>query len=63
MHLSYLFCFKVTPVQSNSYDCGVWVLAVIIAILRGRHVTAVCEHDMDHLRHYLRALILSIPCN
>ncbi|KAG2048172.1 hypothetical protein BDR06DRAFT_896156, partial [Suillus hirtellus] len=48
--------------QTNGYDCGVWVLAAIAAVLRGRHVTGLCEDDMHHLRHYLRALILSVPC-
>ncbi|KAG2336107.1 hypothetical protein BDR05DRAFT_978861 [Suillus weaverae] len=41
---------EITPVQTNSYDCGVWVLAAIAA------------DDMHHLRHYLRALVLSVPC-
>ncbi|KAG1851783.1 hypothetical protein C8R48DRAFT_810421 [Suillus tomentosus] len=54
---------KITPVQTNSYDCGVWVLAAIAAVFRGRHVTGLCEDDMRHLRHHLRALVLSIPCS
>lgn len=53
---------ETTPVQTNGYDCGVWVLAAVAAVLRGRHVTGLCEDDMHHLRHYLRALILSVPC-
>ncbi|KAG1864624.1 hypothetical protein C8R48DRAFT_601821 [Suillus tomentosus] len=27
------------PYQTNGYDCGVWILAAMIAILRGHHVT------------------------
>lgn len=53
---------KITPVQTNSYDCGVWVLGSIAAVLRGHHVTGLHEDDMCHLRHHLRALVLSIPC-
>ncbi|KAG1727949.1 uncharacterized protein EDB91DRAFT_1239464 [Suillus paluster] len=46
----------------TAYDCGVWVLASIAAVLRGHHVTGLHEDDMCHLRHHLRALVLSIPC-
>jgi hypothetical protein len=49
--------------QNNNYDCGIWVLAAIIAVLRGWHVTGVREVDIGDLRHYLSTLVLSIPPN
>ncbi|KAG2092120.1 uncharacterized protein F5147DRAFT_585970 [Suillus discolor] len=47
--------------QNNSYDCGVWVLAALSAVLRGRHVTGLREDDIVHMRHYLFTLTLSLP--
>ncbi|KAG2070526.1 cysteine proteinase [Suillus decipiens] len=52
---------NVNPCQSNDYDCGLWVLAVMIAVLRGRHVTGLHEAQMSDFRHYLCNLVLSIP--
>lgn len=52
---------NVNPCQSNTYDCGLWVLAAMIAVLRGRHVTGLHEEQMSDLRHYLCNLVLSIP--
>ncbi|KAG1724201.1 uncharacterized protein EDB91DRAFT_1239990 [Suillus paluster] len=43
----------VRPLQTNGYDCRVWILAAIIAVLHGRQIT--------DLRYYLHARILSIP--
>lgn len=48
-------------VQTNGFDCGVWVLAVIVATLRGYHCTALGEDDMHLFHHYLRTLVLRIP--
>ncbi|KAG2744422.1 hypothetical protein P692DRAFT_201808444 [Suillus brevipes Sb2] len=48
-------------VQTNGYDCGVWVLAMIAATLHGNHCTSIGEEDMHIFRHYLRALVLQIP--
>ncbi|KAG1722590.1 uncharacterized protein EDB91DRAFT_1088074 [Suillus paluster] len=48
-------------VQTHSFDCGVWVLAVIAATLHGNHCTSLGEEDMHIFRHYLRTLILQIP--
>ena len=39
----------VTEVTS-SYSCGLWVLAVIAAVLRGCHMTSLVEDDMGDLR-------------
>ncbi|KAG2115640.1 hypothetical protein DEU56DRAFT_932629 [Suillus clintonianus] len=52
---------NIQPLQTNSYDCGIWVLAAIVAVLRGRHVTGVREADIGDLRHYLSMLVLSLP--
>ncbi|KAG2144610.1 hypothetical protein DEU56DRAFT_732418, partial [Suillus clintonianus] len=52
---------NIQPLQTNSYDCGVWVLAAIVAVLRGRHVMGVREADIGDLRHYLSMLVLSLP--
>lgn len=49
------------PVQSNDYDCGLWCLAQIAAILRGFDFTGLCEQDMPAFRHYLHELIVRIP--
>ena len=45
-------------VQSNSYDCGLWVLAAIAAVLRGKHTTGLVEGDMGVLRQELLRNIL-----
>jgi len=52
---------QLEPLQSNGYDCGLWVLAQIAAVLRGYDITNLCEGDMRGFRHYLQSVILSIP--
>jgi hypothetical protein len=47
--------------QTNTYDCGVWVLACIAAVLRGYHVTGCLEEDMLALRNILVKLICNLP--
>ncbi|KAG1879476.1 hypothetical protein C8R48DRAFT_767734 [Suillus tomentosus] len=49
------------PYQTNGYDCGVWILAAMIAVLRGHHITGLREDEMSDLRHYLRTRVLAIP--
>ncbi|KAG6369442.1 hypothetical protein JVT61DRAFT_14860 [Boletus reticuloceps] len=51
----------VLPRQSNGYDCGVWVLAQIAAVLRGAHVTNLTENDMPAFRRHLYILIRRMP--
>ncbi|KAF8120229.1 hypothetical protein EV363DRAFT_1191626 [Boletus edulis] len=51
----------VFPLQSNNYDCGIWVLASIAAVLRGYDVTGLSEGDITCFRQYLHALVLSLP--
>jgi hypothetical protein len=58
-HLEYLY--QVHTLQTNDYDCGVWVLAAIAAVLRGYHVTALAEHDMRWWRRFVHTLVLTQP--
>jgi len=51
---------KTEPIQSNNYDCGLWVLAQTAAVLRGFDVTGLHEDDMPMFHHYLRVLIAHI---
>ena len=44
--------------QTNGYDCGLWVLAGVAAALRGCHCTALLENDMPLFRQLLYSLIL-----
>lgn len=46
--------------QMNGYDCRVWVLAEIMAVLRGFHLTGLQEDDMESFRHSLYCLILNL---
>lgn len=48
---------QLEPRQTNGYDCGVWVLAQMSAILRGYDITDVKEDGIIHFRHFLRVLI------
>jgi Ulp1 family protease len=45
----------------NGYDCGVWVLASIAAVLRGFDVTGFGEADIPWFRQFLMYNILSLP--
>jgi len=47
--------------QTNSFDCGVWVLAGIAATLRGCHVTGLQESDMPAMRRFIMKLVLNLP--
>ena len=53
--------FKVDILQSNTYDCGLWVLAGITAILRGFDITGLEEADMPWFRKYLAGLVMTLP--
>ncbi|KAG1745421.1 uncharacterized protein EDB91DRAFT_1049892 [Suillus paluster] len=57
MSIFVLILSQTTAVQTNGYDCGVWVLAMIAATLRGCHCMALKEDDMSLFRHYLRTLV------
>ncbi|KAG2113977.1 hypothetical protein DEU56DRAFT_874329 [Suillus clintonianus] len=51
---------KLEPLQTNGYDCGVWVLAAIMAVLRGFHSTGLHEDDMEGFRQLLYHLVLDL---
>jgi hypothetical protein len=53
----------VTPrlLQTSTYDCGLWVLAAIAAVLAGRHLPGLKEEDMGGFRSQLYHLVLSLP--
>ena len=48
-------------IQTNDYDCGLWVLASVAAVLRGHDATGLTESNMLAFRYYLRSCVLSIP--
>ncbi|KAJ7579774.1 hypothetical protein C8J56DRAFT_867767 [Mycena floridula] len=48
--------------QHNSFDCGVWVLAAIFAVLRGNEtVGSISEENMTLVRGCILAGILNLP--
>ncbi|KAK1219275.1 hypothetical protein PQX77_018011 [Marasmius sp. AFHP31] len=48
-------------VQNNGYDCGVWVLWVMAAVICGYDYAAIEERDICRFRKYLANLVRSIP--
>lgn len=51
----------VRSVQTNGYDCGVWVLASIWAVLWGYEVTSHTEASISRVRSSILAAILDLP--
>jgi Ulp1 family protease len=51
----------VDRLQTNGYDCGVWVLASVAAVLRGFDVTGFSEPDIPWFRQFIMYHILSLP--
>ncbi|KAG1878248.1 hypothetical protein F4604DRAFT_1880298 [Suillus subluteus] len=49
------------PLQTNGYNCGLWVLATLAAVLRGAHRSGMCEEDMIAFRHYICTLVMRLP--
>ncbi len=47
--------------QTNSYDCGAWVLACAAAILRGYGSVDMPETQITEFRRWLLAQALSLP--
>lgn len=47
--------------QSNGVDCGLWVLANIVAVLHGYHATGVDESQMTDVRRLLLEHIIALP--
>ena len=54
-------CLQTDVIQKNGYDCGLWVLAGIAAVLRGYDVTNFLDEDMTWFRRFIAGLIMSIP--
>jgi hypothetical protein len=52
---------QVDCLQTNAYDCGVWVLASIAAVLHGFDVTGFSEADIPWFRQFLMYHILLLP--
>ncbi|KAK1220242.1 hypothetical protein PQX77_017007 [Marasmius sp. AFHP31] len=52
---------QVYQVQSNGYDCGVWILWVMAAVIRGYDYTPITEKEIHYFRKYLANLVRSIP--
>jgi hypothetical protein len=53
--------FQIDVIQKNGYDCGLWVLAGIAAVLRGYDVTDFLDEDMPWFRRFVAGLVMSIP--
>ncbi|KAJ7573032.1 hypothetical protein C8J56DRAFT_805348 [Mycena floridula] len=50
------------PLQRNSVDCGVWVLAAIFAVLQGKEtIGGISEGDMDAVRQCILQGVLNLP--
>ncbi|KAJ7589300.1 hypothetical protein C8J56DRAFT_1048941 [Mycena floridula] len=48
--------------QCNSFDCGVWVLAAMFAVLRGNEtISGLSEKHMDTVRRCILTGILNLP--
>ncbi|KIM51892.1 hypothetical protein SCLCIDRAFT_142282 [Scleroderma citrinum Foug A] len=47
--------------QTNDYNCGLWVLANTAAVLQGHDATGLTGGDMLAFRYYLQSCVLSIP--
>ncbi|KAK7046978.1 hypothetical protein R3P38DRAFT_2507537 [Favolaschia claudopus] len=49
------------PRQTNDYDCGIWVLSMMAAFMRGHSETRLIESDIPWVRDVFRKHILSLP--
>ncbi|KAF7977559.1 hypothetical protein HWV62_3356 [Athelia sp. TMB] len=47
-------------VQTNGYDCGVWVLAVILSVLQGYSTSSMREKHIEPLRRCILNLVLQL---
>lgn len=47
--------------QSNGYDCGVWVIAQIMALMRGREATGLVEQDIEAVRRWIYHNLVTLP--
>ncbi|KAJ7463706.1 hypothetical protein FB451DRAFT_1139435 [Mycena latifolia] len=53
--------FTGEPHQSNGHDCGLWVLCMMGAILRGYAITGVSEAQMAYVRRVFSDHLFSMP--
>ncbi|KAJ7735882.1 hypothetical protein B0H14DRAFT_2639072 [Mycena olivaceomarginata] len=51
---------KRRPIQTNDYDCGVWVLSAILSVLRGFHTSNISEALIPSMRRLLTDHILGL---
>ncbi|KAJ7745942.1 hypothetical protein DFH07DRAFT_748628, partial [Mycena maculata] len=49
------------PLQTNSYDCGLWVLCTMAAVMRGQTLPAATEADMADVRELFTDFVLTLP--
>ncbi|OSD02619.1 hypothetical protein PYCCODRAFT_1410600 [Trametes coccinea BRFM310] len=49
-----------SPLQSNGYDCGIWVLACVAALLRGYHSVQLTSSEISYFRGDLLCLLRSL---
>ncbi|KAJ7600345.1 hypothetical protein C8J56DRAFT_768015 [Mycena floridula] len=66
LHLDMLSVWTASPlsteaVQTNNYDCGLWVISVIAAVLRETHITDLTEADMPTFRALCHRLTQLVP--
>ncbi|KAJ7235176.1 hypothetical protein B0H12DRAFT_1027608, partial [Mycena haematopus] len=47
--------------QTNGYDCGLWVLCMMAAIMRGHRDVRISETDMPRVRRVLSDHIQTLP--
>ncbi|KAG6374455.1 hypothetical protein JVT61DRAFT_4497 [Boletus reticuloceps] len=52
---------SLSAVQTNNIDCGLWVLAQIVAVLRGCELMSLGDSDMQTFRQFLLSLVLRLP--
>jgi hypothetical protein len=52
---------KGNALQTNGHDCGIWVLCMMAAVLRGYEVTGIAERQMGLVRDTLMDHILTLP--
>lgn len=47
-------------VQTNGYDCSVWIIAVILSVLRGYDTTGMTEDHIELLRRSILNLVMGL---
>ncbi|KAK1231142.1 hypothetical protein PQX77_005748 [Marasmius sp. AFHP31] len=52
---------QVSKLQHNGYDCGVWILWITAAVVRGYEYAPIEERDIPRFRKYVANLARTIP--